>query len=106
MANNRLAQYTAKQLIRMASKIAGVLPSSPEAALIFGYGYSNTMTPEQADRIAAVYSCMRAIWSPISTLPVHEYKVTNGVQEIVRDSPIALLFNRSANASMTPTDLL
>jgi len=91
----------------MASKIAGVHPSSFEAALIFGCGYNPaTISPEQAERIAAVYSCMRVIWGPISTLPVHEYKVEDGIQKKVENSPIALLFNRASNTAMTPTDLI
>ena len=107
MARNRAALYTSNILHRMASRVAGVHPSSFEAALIFGCGYPNSnIQPEQAERIAAVYSCMRVIWGPISTLPVHEYKIEGGIQRKVTDSPLSLIFNRQSNNRMTPTDLI
>lgn len=79
----------------------GTQKSSPANALVDD---TETLTPDGALQIAAVWACVERIAKTVATLPLFVYRTRSGMRDLDRGSSLWGVLHDSPNARMTPTE--
>lgn len=79
----------------------GTQKPTPASALVDD---TETLIPDKALQIAAVWACVERISKTVATLPLFVYRSRNGMRELDRGSSIWGVLHDSPNARMTPSE--